>query len=1853
MLNKFQIFLLLILIISSYSQNYITLELNDFKRGTLRTNEYEYYILTLPNEYNKTTHLVIELKPNENLDILNNIVSDPNLYISNTLKTPNINQNTWKCERFGDETILIDSSHLSPLQNFYISVHCKEKCNYIIKAQLVEDIIIKEKEINRFNLNPNTVTKYSFTTREIFNELYIYAIGSYINSFNAYLSQENPSSSNTLPAEPIIFNGYKFTINKSNANIKYNLIIDNNDDSQDLTIWMKYDHENILIKEADILYDSIPENKAHCYYYIIDYFNKDKELVLSTNLFNGIGFLHIAGFNPIDSNSIKATDKNIDKGNNYNIIQTKAIKFTKDNFKNLGTFKNAQQNFFNFCFFAEKNTSLSLKVYFFENYKRLQALNIIYPGLENEDIIPQNSLKKYSLQHFNFEKDIMLFALEKSGKIKLYLYMAEPEEENMIIDKGNFDKFKKSNQVIEALNSNKAHYLFLTKESNRCVQNPTTGMYYCYLDAVVECESNEDCAYTIFFDHSYSEINLEPKKIISNVVSEKENDYYRIIISDKTIKNLVIVLMQNTGKTLLRLQSFTSENSGYLELNEEAQNSQFLPNLIKISAEKLNIDNLKGVFIFTVKGLSYATYSLYYYCFKDEEDEDILDQDKIVMKLEKGRIIRDIFMEGHRFKVYVYDSSIIGKKSSLYIGLVETDYTNLELYVFKDLNDFSIYKDIVSGYLWKGDYKDYIYIGKDDEKYLKNDILYILIYKKMSYAGDKKKDKYTSFYLGITDETTPLELNEGIEFKYQLNSEHKLQKFYYYFIDVEKGQDLQISFSLFYGHVNALIIIDNNKYNMNYIVDESSLITIKKDDISKYCKKNRNCGIEIEVKNEDSFLQYSSFLISVKSSKNTPTFIKPGIISKKTILTGEDQHYIVEVEPEESFGTRITVMFINGEGEIYVRRVLRNDMFEINNFPDENNYEYMTSYKESKNEFLFIDIPYNDFSGHSHCQLLITLRGIFPGYFYTKITYSIYISSSMFNIDTDKNYRLFVSQGEVVNFHFKVGLNKKRLYISMSNKEKDANMYLTNDKSHNNIYQYEWKSSGAYNEFLDLSINDPYFTERGISYLDGDYYLAIQGLEDTFYNLYISSQDVKIITVIEGLPGSCTCESENDNCYFRYENINNIFMKDLDEKRVIFYTEFTYGSGVMHAKLYKNGDLNEILNSLPSTTNNDISKNNAYEFLFMNVNNKDDRFTRNSVIIVAVQCKEKSLFDLSAVLLDSDMDVSRNSNNIVFLRYNQDNVFYLSPDTGISTKFIYYIYENENLNFQIKSLYGKTKIHTYTNSTLINYNFLDEPDNNANTYHHICDFELEKNDKEKEKGIYYGKVSKNYGYKNYFYIEVKPLDFCLLNINVNFDNEIVRVPLNKEIIGIINDNSEFDAYYDFTHDIDEVIITVTSLEKNIQYDVFLKTNIINTNEKEDNIETNKYSKASNQNYDIKGKTNDLTMAISLRIKNAPKTMRTENHIVRILININAFSYAYAKKVKILVTPLINKVARIKPEQNVYYFSDIEEKYKEKTVFNLKNTNDENDLMIIEISSCKGGFLYSLTDTPPLDTETYYKLLKRKIPSKKYQFNGKTIITLSNIELKEYYLTLFGSDNKMEKELNLYFREKGEKEEELTSNNNVDVLFYYYTTNKKNYNYLITNDSLIYETKDNFYSIKLFIPESKNRDVFGKEKNVDFMNYTLIISDDKKDFVYMESTCYLTKLKQKNQNNKFNYLKIDYDKKINGFLIKGLYAGKVYYMNVLAQNEQTGEVITYKPVMIVSSLASRKVKLFVVIFLSIVAVVFLYATFTIYRKYRLQKLQFNFVEENIEDKNIEKKMSDLHNINLDFVKKNDNNSINED
>ena len=77
-------------------------------------------------------------------------------------------------------------------------------------------------------------------------------------------------------------------------------------------------------------------------------------------------------------------------------------------------------------------------MYFFENYKKYQVLNVIYPGLGVSDYIPKNSIKKYKLEYFNIKEDISLYSNRVSGKIKLYLYIANPDE-----DEGYFSYINK------------------------------------------------------------------------------------------------------------------------------------------------------------------------------------------------------------------------------------------------------------------------------------------------------------------------------------------------------------------------------------------------------------------------------------------------------------------------------------------------------------------------------------------------------------------------------------------------------------------------------------------------------------------------------------------------------------------------------------------------------------------------------------------------------------------------------------------------------------------------------------------------------------------------------------------------------------------------------------------------------------------------------------------------------------------------------------------------------------------------------------------------------------------------------------------------------------------------------------------------------------------------------------------------------------------------------------------------------------------------------------------------------------------------------------------------------------------
>ena len=85
-------------------------------------------------------------------------------------------------------------------------------------------------------------------------------------------------------------------------------------------------------------------------------------------------------FKQINANSIILNYKN--KDYSYDINLNKAIEITKDDIKFFEkNNNNEKKNSLNCCYYAENNSSLSMKLYFLQNYKKYQALNILYPGV--------------------------------------------------------------------------------------------------------------------------------------------------------------------------------------------------------------------------------------------------------------------------------------------------------------------------------------------------------------------------------------------------------------------------------------------------------------------------------------------------------------------------------------------------------------------------------------------------------------------------------------------------------------------------------------------------------------------------------------------------------------------------------------------------------------------------------------------------------------------------------------------------------------------------------------------------------------------------------------------------------------------------------------------------------------------------------------------------------------------------------------------------------------------------------------------------------------------------------------------------------------------------------------------------------------------------------------------------------------------------------------------------------------------------------------------------------------------------------------------------------------------------------
>ena len=367
-----------------------------------------------------------------------------------------------------------------------------------------------------------------------------------------------------------------------------------------------------------------------------------------------------------------------------------------------------------------------------------------------------------------------------------------------------------------------------------------------------------------------------------------------------------------------------------------------------------------------------------------------------------------------------------------------------------------------------------------------------------------------------------------------------------------------------------------------------------------------------------------------------------------------------------------------------------------------------------------------------------------------------------------------------------------------------------------------------------------------------------------------------------------------------------------------------------------------------------------------------------------------------------------------------------------------------------------------------------------------------------------------------------------------------------------------------------------------------------------------------ENCDYKQKTDLVLGSMVVKMTNLPK-MKKHYKYIRVLLYIKVEDYNYEKdkndeneyvyddedfldkatnaSLTIVVTPCTNSYKRIDTAPFVYYFSNETSKSENETkIYHLERMRSKDDVLIIEISSCSGDYEYSLSE----NLATYYEDPTLKtVKTYDRKKNGRHTITVIDLKSKHYYLTV---------------RAKPDSQCDGFGGkcDNTNYMMYYYTTTSNEYKQSVVNSTFEYEPYGRG-GVKLLLPEIHERDSIGRVRNMSNITFNVFISTKKEEFEQMESVCYLTNMTKRSESKLYKNIKVVNN---NTIIIKGLSPKEKYYVNILAENIITRELITFKPILIVSggSMPGWIIIAFVLILIGVISVaIFFYKKYIITKK----------------------------------------------
>ena len=455
---------------------------------------------------------------------------------------------------------------------------------------------------------------------------------------------------------------------------------------------------------------------------------------------------------------------------------------------------------------------------------------------------------------------------------------------------------------------------------------------------------------------------------------------------------------------------------------------------------------------------------------------------------------------------------------------------------------------------------------------------------------------------------------------------------------------------------------------------------------------------------------------------------------------------------------------------------------------------------------------------------------------------------------------------------------------------------------------------------------------------------------------------------------------------------------------------------------------------------------------------------------------------------------------------------------------------------------------------------------------------------------------------------------------------------NNQLFGYFDISPEF-SNVEFSLSLDEfvqkkAIIYVKLLvgEKDVK-------KISETNEEE---KLYHYEIPSQNNCDYKGKTDEYIGAVNINLNNLPLLKESEkrNKFIRALFSIDIKKNIFKKKAKqpytsnydnsleepdfinninnindndnkkekelitptiispttkvtITITPGINNFKRIDLPQHTYYFSNTSlinnynlmkayDGNKEVKIYSLDKRSNEDRKMIIQIHTCSGKYKYKISkkiidyDNNPNDIHI----------SKASDEYGRSKYLIDNLRDKHIYLSIKSDQNPNE-------CINGKNSNGEICDNELSYLIYYYSLTDSEY--LLQKQYLILESdikeRDNLNQIKIKMSPLSGMDRFKNIREQNTIEYNLFYTIDENLKDKLDNICYLSQILSLSDTNQFNGTMINNISLIknieldenNQYLIDNLDTIKVkekIFINILARNLKTNELIAYVPLSVV-------------------------------------------------------------------------------